>query len=254
MKTLVIGLGQIGSGLIEVLKSVHPVNGIDKFNLNYPGVVLGETFDIVHICFGCQADGVNDFVKEVKAYQQVYQPKYTIIHSTVPVGTSRLCGAIHSPVMGRHPYLAQSIRIFTKFIGGKQASDVAAYFMKAGIEVYLYDKQETTEAMKLLSTQRYGVDIEFTKMVKMECDELGIPFEAWTLWTEAYNEGYTKLGLKKFWRPLLVPIMTEIGGHCVLPNMDLLPTKFAMFIKSLNQQKNVSKDKKGNKKSKKRVS
>ena len=40
-----------------------------------------------------------------------------------------------------------------------------------------------------------------------------------------YNEGYTKLGLIKFVRPVLSRIANEqkvIGGHCVIPNSILL--------------------------------
>ena len=88
--------------------------------------------------------------------------------------------------------------------------------------------------MKLLSTTHYGLEIEFVKEVKRLCSKYKVPFEAWTLWVENYNQGYEKLGFPEYKKPNLVPIMKRIGGHCVLPNCDLLDSKFADLIKKLN--------------------
>ena len=89
--------------------------------------------------------------------------------------------------------------------------------------------------MKQLSTTFYGVLIEYTKEVKRLCFELNVPFEFWTLWTENYNKGYKELGFPEYTRPNLSPIMTKIGGHCVLPNAYLLKSDFAKFISERNK-------------------
>lgn len=152
------------------------------------------------------------------------------------MGTSRKCGAIHSPVTGLHPFLTESIQTFTKFIGGEQASEVADYFRRANIRVYITDKPETTELMKILCTTMHGLNIEFTKEVKRQCDKEGVPFELWTLWNRNYNEGYEKLDHPEYKRPDLIPIMKKIGGHCVLNNLQFLESKFADFIRELNNE------------------
>ena len=220
--SLIIGYGEIGKALSNVL------NGSDILDKHIDTEYsLDDAYDIIHICFPYS----DKFIREVKAYQKKYKAKYTVIHSTVPVGTSKKCNAVHSPVIGIHPNLESGIKTFIKYLGGKDAHRVANYFRKSGLRVYLYDKSETTELMKILSTTKLGMDSEYTKEVKRLCDKYKIPFEAWTLWTQNYNEGYQKLGYPEYARPNLIPIMGKLGGHCVLPNCDLLKSKFTDLVK-----------------------
>jgi len=224
MDTLIVGRGEIGKSLYSVLKDSYNVNIVDISDTSemLPG--------IMHICFPYS----ERFVEQVKAYQKYYEPTYTIIHSTVPVGVSKKCNAIHSPCVGIHPHLAKSLKTFTKFLGGEKASEVAQYFRRAGINIYLFDKSETTELMKVLSTSFYGLLIEWTKEVKRQCEKYDVPFEAWTLWTNNYNRGYNLLGYPEYTRPNLIPIKTKIGGHCIIPNLDFLEGTFFKLIKELN--------------------
>lgn len=216
-KTLIIGAGEVGSALAEVLKDYAPIL-IDQMG-DYGQIHPEDTVHIMHICFPYS----EDFINQVEQYQAKYEPHYTIVHSTVPVGTSTKLGAIHSPIRGLHPHLAEGIRTFIKFIGGPQASEVADYFRRAGLRVHLSDTPETTEAFKLFDTEYYRACIEFTQRVKNYCDEHHLPFhEVYTIGNQTYNEGYTALGHPEFVRPVLQPIMKEIGGHCVLPNKKLL--------------------------------
>jgi len=224
MKTLIIGAGEIGNSLFGVLSPHYNCEIVDEDNwLN----VLGEEFEIIHICFPYS----NKFVEYVKEYQKMYKPKYTVIHSTVPIGTSRKCNAIHSPVEGLHPFLKESILTFTKFLSGEEAGQVADYFRRANVKVYLVDKQESTELMKIMSTTFYGMQIEFTKEMKILCEDYEVPFELFTLWNMNYNESYEKLGHPEYKKPLLTPILTPIKGHCVMQNTELLENDFTKFLK-----------------------
>jgi len=224
---LIIGLGEVGKALSEVLGAVHHLMLIDL--ISEP---LVQRVDVMHICFP-----YNDkFIDEVRRYQALYEPPHTVIHSTVPPGTSERCGACHSPVIGIHPHMAESLRTFTKFIGGPDASNVADHFRAAGMRVYLFDDARTTELMKILSTTFYAVCIEYAKDVKRLCRELGVPFEAWTLWTDNYNAGYGALGHAEYTRPNLVPVERTIGGHCCLPNCELLETDFTELVKRRNKR------------------
>ena len=225
MKTLIVGAGEIGCNLFSILSGRYETKIIDK---DQP---IEFDPEIMHVCFP-YSDGFND---AVKGYKEAYNPKYSVINSTVPVGTSKGLEAIHSPCMGIHPDLKESMLTFTKYLGGEDASEVAQYFRRAGMKVYLTDKSETTELMKILSTSFYGLCIEWTKEVKEQCDEYGVPFEMWTHWTDNYNTGYEKLGHPEFHRPNLVPIKTKIGGHCVLPNLKFLDSKFSEFIEKQNE-------------------
>lgn len=221
MDSLIIGAGEIG-------KSLHKVIGGD---IRDREPKQGH-YDIIHICFPYDSA----FFSQVEAYQCQHTPKYTIIHSTVPVGTSRRCNAIHSPCLGVHPYLEESFKTFTKFLGGEKAGEVADFFRRANMKVYITDKPETTELMKILCTTKYGVDIEYVKDVKRQCEKFGVPFEMWTLWTDNYNKGYVKLGQEQFVRPNLIPNMQKIAGHCVMPNTELLETEFTKLLKELNNE------------------
>ena len=224
MDTLIVGCGEIGVSLLNILEDHYDCDTIDS------NEVTDMKPDIMHICFPYS----DNFVEYVKEYQKKYKPKFTVIHSTVPIGTSRKCNAIHSPVEGIHPHLEDSMKIFTKYLSGENADQVADYFRRAGIKVYIVDKQESTELMKIMSTTFYGMQIEFTKEMKTLCDKYKVPFELFTLWNMNYNESYEELGYPEYKKPLLVPIMNTIKGHCVLPNTSLLDNDFTNFLKKRN--------------------
>ncbi|MHB8870911.1 MAG: hypothetical protein ACYC5G_00410 [Candidatus Doudnabacteria bacterium] len=216
MKSIIIGSGEVGSSLYEVLSKHYEVKTYDKFKDHK---TISGQFEILHICFPYGTT----FIKEVKSYQKLYKPKFTVIHSTVPVGTSRKCGAMHSPIRGIYPDMVKALLVFPKFIGGKQASQVADYFRRAKFKVILCDEPEATELGKLLDTEYYRACIEFTLKAKKYCDKYKVNFhEAYTLFNQTYNESFAKLDHSEFIRPILQPIMKEIGGHCVVPNSKLI--------------------------------
>lgn len=226
-KMLIVGFGEIGAALAQVLCDVHDVEVCDV-NRAAPKA----RYDVMHVCFPYSLD----FTATVGMYQALHKPTHTVIHSTVPVGTSRKCDAIHSPVIGMHPFLSDSIRAFTKFVGGDKDGIVTDLFRQAGMRTYLFDRPETTELLKLMSTTFYALCIEYTKEVKCECSGRHLPFEAWTLWTQAYNAGYEKLGWPEYRRPNLVPMMKRIGGHCLLENCELLENDFTKLVIERNKQ------------------
>lgn len=215
MKTLIIGFGEVGQALHKVLAPYYEIHTVDQEEK----VAADLQGSIMHICFPYS----EDFVAHVKKYQELYKPKHTVIHSTVPVGTSRQCSAVHSPIRGIHPNLAEGIKTFVKFLGGADAQYVADYFRRAGLRVHLCEASETTELGKLLDTEYYRTCIKFTQQAYELCKEKGANFaEAYTIFNQTYNEGYTKLDRPEFVRPVLQPIMTPIGGHCLEPNHELL--------------------------------
>ena len=228
MRSLIIGLGEVGRGLQAALHAgdVRCMVWDDINGKKYPYNIEGF-FDIIHVCFP-YSDKFEEYVRE---YQERCKARYTVIHSTVPVGTSRRLNAIHSPIRGIHPNLAEGIKTFPKYLSGGQATYVADYFRKAGLRVVLFDDQETTELGKLLDTEYYRACIEFAHRAKSLCDIYCLSFhEVYTLFNESYNEGYTKLGHPEYVRPVLQPIQGPIGGHCVMNNKALLETELETEI------------------------
>lgn len=219
----IVGAGEVGTAMANVLRPYHEVSlvGEEKEDL--------ARSDLLGIAFPYSSK----FIFEVKKYQDWYAKRLTVIFSTVPPGTCVELGVVHSPVVGIHPYLEEGIKTFTRFLGGPKAGEIEYVFRRAGLKTFLFDKAETTELMKIEDTTKYGLDIEHVKQVKLDCDNWGVPFEAWRIWCDDYNSGYQKLGRSEFTRPNLVPVMGELGGHCVKPNLEMLENKFTSFIKSL---------------------
>lgn len=211
-KHLIIGLGEVGNALVKVFKA----DGEDKFqNIE----ASQKSYKFLHIAFPYS----DKFIDEVKKYQEKYSPKYTIIHSTVPVGTSDKCDAHHSPVRGVHPHLADSILTFKKFIGGPECFDIASEFKHFRINCVCTRYTRNTEALKLWDTTQYGNFIMLNKEIYDYCLKNDLDFNiVYTLANETYNEGYTKMLRPEVMRPYLEYRNEPIGGHCVIPNCKLL--------------------------------
>ncbi len=59
--------------------------------------------------------------------------------------------------------------------------------------------------------------------MQLYADKNNLSFhEIYTVPNSIYNFGYKKLGYEEFVRPVLQPIMTPTGGHCVEPNKELI--------------------------------
>ena len=228
MRTLIVGAGEVGKSLYRVLKDHH-----DAHIRDVTPTVLSD-IEVLNICFPYQ----HGFEIAVKQYQDEYKPKLTIIHSTVPIGTSRKLGAVHSPIHGKHPNLDKGIKTFIKYIGAADPldADFADEFLrKAKINTMIVSSPEASELSKILCTSYYGWNIVFNKEVKRICDEQGVPFEEVYGWNQFYNEGYTKLGMSHFVRPMLEYQEGKIGGHCVVPNTNLLDSWLTNIIKDKDE-------------------
>lgn len=233
MKSLLIGAGEVGSGLKTVLSETYPeVHLIDKEPRRFKNI------EILHITFPYSGR----FVKQVKRYIKQYQPIVTTIHSTVPVGTTRKCGdnVVHSPIRGKHPNIAKGIWTFYKLIGGTNpdlVKLVAKYFEKAKVSTKTFDKPETTELAKILDTTTFGISIVICKEYKEICDKLGLNFEeVYTFPNDTYNHGYSRLQEVQYIRPNLIPIPGPIGGHCIVSNAKLFKCFLTKWLLKMNKK------------------
>lgn len=227
MKQLVIGLGQIGSAIKVVLG--HSADGLD-IQKREP---LLEYYDVLHICIPYS----ENFIEIVSNYQKRFEPSLTIIHSTVALGTSEKLGAVHSPVRGIHPNLVEGVQTFAKFFGGEKAEEAAKIFENLGIDVVIAESSQDTEAMKLWDTTIYGWNILIEKIIFQYCEENDLDFN--TVYTEAnrsYNLGYADLDRPEYKKYVLKHIPGPIGGHCVIPNLEMLGGPIAEIIKNFNEK------------------
>lgn len=224
MKQLIIGMGEVGQAIKEVLGSDVLTYDRDMGSAAH-GIVPDA--DVLHICFPY----TDSFVQFVQQYQRYTGAHLTIIHSTVPIGTSDKLGAVHSPVRGVHPHLAEGIRTFVKYFGGLQAMQAAAIFEQCGVPVRVLRDARNAEALKLWDTTQYGAMIMIEKEIHAFCREHGLDFEiVYADANNTYNMGYDKLGMTHVVRPALMHKNGPIGGHCVIQNARLLDAAMAKWL------------------------
>lgn len=205
--SIVIGLGETGGPLQRVLRC----EGYD-FKL---GPFSAKDYDVLHICLPYS----KDFLDHVAFYQDETCAKLIIIHSTVPIGTTnRIPDAVHSPILGKHGNMEDSIRRFIKWVGGPRAEEAAAYLRDAGLTVKTVPRSEETEALKLLCLAKYGMSIAFAEYEKKVLDYYGVPFDDMLEWDTNYN-AHVCTTLQ---RPIITPPNGKIGGHCVVQNTKIL--------------------------------
>ncbi len=227
MKIGIVGHGQVGQAVAKLYSETDTTKtwfSFDKILIYDPYKGMMDDIsdvDILNVCIPY----TKDFVSIVK---DLPTPNwYTVIHSTVPVGTTEKFGHkfLHSPVRGVHPNLYEGLKTFVKFIGGDEqlAEAYSGHLKTLGVETHICKDAKTTELSKLADTTYYGLCIAFTSDMKKLCDEYDLDFmEVMTKYNNTYNEGYKKLGKPNVVRPVLYPT-DKIGGHCVIPNAKLLP-------------------------------
>jgi len=243
-KSIIIGAGEVGRSLYKVLEATYKKAIVlrdkepDKEIHCIENDFHNSSVSFLHICYPYS----DLFIDYTKNYIQQYKPSIaTIIHSTVPVGTTRKCGeyCVHSPIHGKHPNLADGIKTFVKYVGGENNVTVYStryYLEMAGIPTKMVSSPEASELSKILCTTYYGWNIVFCKEVAAICKELGVSFkEVYTNWNKEYNKGYTELGMSQFVRPVLEPIEGKIKGHCVVNNTKLLDSAITNLIKEYDE-------------------
>lgn len=217
MKAILVGFGEIGKGVYEVFGKYHQIETYDIKSGKKPE----GSYDVLLVAIPF----LDNFSEVIRDYQKEFGAKATIIFSTVPVGTCGPLGAVHCPVEGKHPQLAESIRISDKWVGG--TDKVATSFIEqAEFKVISLEKPEYTEFLKLRSTTVYGLNIEFARYSKKVCDEIGLDFEQTKNWDGWVNGIYDHFGMEWAKRYVLDAPSGSKGGHCVTPNAKILSEQF----------------------------
>lgn len=241
MKVGIIGVGEVGLAIEKLVGQKHTTYTKD---LQFDHL-LNHQIDILHVCipFGPK------FVSEIISVINKNQPDLVIINSTVAPGTSQLIyqntqvNIVHAPIIGVHPHLYEYLFKFTKPIGPvNQASfDLAKkHFNNLGVQVERFDSPLDTELGKLMCTTYYGWVILFEKWIHQICLQTGANYDqVYTRFNQIYNQGYAR-DLPHVVRPVIQHRDGGIGGHCVIPNTEIIDAwlndPFAKFILAQNQQ------------------
>ena len=212
-QVVVVGLGEVGKPLQELLSERYDVVGIDI----KPPVEPIKRPAVLHVCYPFE---IKDFVGETARYIQMLEPDLTIINSTVGVGTTRAvaerAGApvVHSPVRGKHIRMLQEMRSYQKFVGAldpKAGDEAAKHFKSVGLKTKVLTSPEATELAKLTETTYFGLMIAWAQEIERYCDQSGAN----------YDEIVSFYDEIKFFPPVKY-FPGIIGGHCVMPNIEIL--------------------------------
>jgi UDP-N-acetyl-D-mannosaminuronate dehydrogenase len=212
-KIIVVGLGEVGKPLLELVSTYHDAIGVDVA----PPAARIDSVDILHVCFPFQ---VNDFIGETARYISLFNPSLTIVNSTVAVGTTRAIGqrtgarVVNSPVRGKHARMFEDLCKYVKFVGASSISDsreAAAHFASLGLKTRILSSPEATELAKLSETTYFGLMIAWAQEIERFCDQVGAE----------YGEIVSFYEEVAFFPPIKY-FPGVIGGHCVMPNIELL--------------------------------
>ena len=223
MRSIVIGLGEVGKGVQDVLEC----DGFDIKDGQTWSVGDFDGYDALHIAIPYQ----DYFSDTVRQYEWDIHPRVTIIYSTVPIGTCKALNAVHSPVEGHHPNVTGSIGAHTRWFGSSnpQALLLAEEVWEGhGVEIRTVDSAGYTEFLKLRSTSRYGINIAFADYEASVARDIDMPYELLNDYDRDYNDLYRILskGGSDMQRYILSDPEGFIGGHCVVPNAELLQEQY----------------------------
>lgn len=213
LKVVVAGLGEIGKPIFELVSRQHHTVGVD---ITPPSEPI-ENVDILHVCYPFQ---IPDFIGETARYMKLFTPALTIINSTVAIGMTRAIGdrtgaaVVNSPVRGKHARMIDDMRGYTKFVGGVDSAAArlaAQHFESLGLKTRILSSPEATELAKLTETTYFGLMIAWAQEVERYCDQTGQHYEEVVSF-------YDEIG---FFPPVKY-FPGVIGGHCVMPNIEIL--------------------------------
>lgn len=229
---VIVGLGEVGKPLLELASRYHQVIGVDID----PPKQHPLNVDVLHICFPFE---IKDFLAESARYIELYKPRVTVVNSTVGIGTTRAIAnrtgtpVVNSPVRGKHVRMLQELQNYVKFVGAIAPADgqfAAGHFESMGMKTKVLSAPEATELAKLTETTYFGVLIAWAQELERYCDQAG----------QDYAEVSSFYDEIKFFPPVKY-FPGVIGGHCVMPNIEIL-SKFQdsallRMVKLSNQQK-----------------
>jgi UDP-glucose 6-dehydrogenase len=212
-KTLVVGLGEVGGALAEVLEHKHPIlkHDIERRDFSDP-------IGIMHICIPFVSRA--QFEPLALEYIRRFKPQLTIINSTVLPGTTRSISektaspVVYSPVRGKHVKMAKDLLHYVKFVAASEeewAEKAAAHFQEHGMKTRTLEKPETLEVAKLGETTYFGVIIAWAQEFNRYVQRAGGDYEEAT----EFFEEVAFLPRQRYFPGF-------IGGHCVIPNINLL--------------------------------
>jgi len=238
-KDIVCGLGEIGLPIYKIISKVFPVQGYDIDSSLIPK--SRNNFDsykvrFLHICIPFN----KNFIQNVMKLDKKFSPESIVIHSTIKPGTTTSLQkklkipVIFSATRGVHKRMQSDLKKYTKFFAlqnknssSKLASSNFSQLMKKSkIKSKQMSNPITLELAKIIcDTSYYGWLINYAQMSKIIAEKHNVDYDE--MWSFS-DEIHKFLGN----RPKMFPGF--IGGHCVIPNLELIDESSLNQINEIN--------------------
>jgi UDP-N-acetyl-D-mannosaminuronate dehydrogenase len=239
-KNVVAGLGEIGSPILRLVSKAGPAVGYDV----NPKLMDEKKFkkyenlqtSFLHICIPFS----EKFIENVTLLSKKLKPECIVIHSTISPGTTTKIQnlvsipVIYSATRGVHKRMLYDMKRYTKFYAveptapnGKWASSAYSKLLKScGVKTKQMSTPLTLELAKIVvDTSYYGWLINYAQLSNMIAIQHKVNYDE--MWSFS-DEIHKFLGN----RPKMFPGF--IGGHCVIPNLDLIHNQTLDLIKEIN--------------------
>ena len=238
MTDIILGMGEVGETLFDLLVDrKFDCVGIDLDNTKCKKYSENEVIknpEYLHVCLPGELTEFTNIV--LNWMDKLKNIQVVIIHSTVKPGTTKIIQEkvsipiLFSPVRGVHKRFLNDIKKYTKFIsfdGIEVDSKIKIKLENRFKKIDWMSTTKTAELAKILvDTTYYGWLINYAQITKMICEKENVNFEE--MWKFA-DEIHENLGN----RPKMFPGI--IGGHCVIPNLDLIEYENLDIIKKINE-------------------
>ena len=238
-KDIVIGFGEIGSPLYKLFSKALIVEGHDlNPKLITKKLKKNSSLEIrfIHICIPF----TKNFISQIKKFVKEFEPQGVVIHSTIqPSTTSNIQKQIKIPIIysatrGVHKRMLLDMKKYTKFFAIEKnapnkkwaCTEFQQLLKNSGLRGKQMSSPITLELGKIVcDTSYYGWLINFAQMSAMIAKKQNVDYDE--MWSFA-EEIHKYLGN----RPKLYPGF--IGGHCVIPNLELLDDNSLNQIDEIN--------------------
>lgn len=238
-KQVVAGLGEIGRPILLLIAKNEVALGYDinpklqdKNFMMYGNLPTS----ILHICIPFS----DKFIPAVISLNDKFTPEIIVIHSTISPNTTKKLQemlsipVIYSATRGVHKRMLSDLKRYVKFYAlepnaprSKWAISTYSKLMKkSGVKTKRMSTPLTLELAKIVvDTSYYGWLINYAQLSNMIAIQNKVNYDE--MWSFS-DEIHKFLGN----RPKMFPGF--IGGHCVIPNLDLIHNQTLDLIKEIN--------------------
>ena len=239
-KDVVAGLGEIGIPILQLISKTVIVTGYDinQKLINKKQFEKYASLDtcLLHICIPY----TEKFIPNAISLYHKFKPKGIVIHGTVSPGTTHILQSklpipvIYSATRGVHKRMLYDLKRYTKFYAiessvpqANWASSTYSNMMKkCGVKTKKMSSPLTLELAKIVcDTSYYGWLINYAQLSNMIAIKNKVNYDE--MWSFA-DEIHKYLGN----RPKMFPGF--IGGHCVIPNLELIKDDTLNLIREIN--------------------